>query len=437
MQNPSLLPPTVRPTRRASVREFKVRDELILFASQEDGADTASRPGERAITLNTSGRSIWELCDGQHTLGDIVETLKQHYDGPEAGLRADIMAALFRLQTLDMLDLERDEVATRPPVRFVVGVEDKTSFYWQLPILFESLQGQLPPDWDMCVVVCNDHEPLSEPLLHIFNNYNVRFLTGRQQSVDQTGERPSGTDKDLALRQIEALTVLANRLRDDDVVCLLDTDAFLYKDLNLEIFPHRNALCGKRMSNQNPPTTTGAQDDKSIDLSKLLEALGCTTPFEPGGLPCFLTGSTVKNEKFLDDCLRFTQILPLAGEIIEAPMVRTAEMPSIALALAANGIACDIIDPQEFSVNNCYAESIAPGTLYYYFSDPIEGEDGGFWKSRWHKRQFRDTDLLKSDVDRFSREAVSDHERYFFELAKRARQRLYADDASGAGGVER
>ena len=49
----------------------------------------------------------------------------------------------------------------------------------------------------------------------------------------------------------------------------------------------------------------------------LLEAMGCKTPFKPGGVTIFLDAATVRNEKVIQDAFRFTQVLYLLGSMLE------------------------------------------------------------------------------------------------------------------------
>jgi hypothetical protein len=65
-------------------------------------------------------------------------------------------------------------------VKFVVGIDDRVYMRWQLSILLESLHGQLPPGWEVWVVVCNGHEPLSTDLQRVLNTYGAPALHRRQ-----------------------------------------------------------------------------------------------------------------------------------------------------------------------------------------------------------------------------------------------------------------
>lgn len=65
-----------------------------------------------------------------------------------------------------------------PRRRFVQGIEDRPYFHWQLGVFLESTVGQLPPGWDVVVVVCNNHQPISEELQTVFATYGVTHFTG-------------------------------------------------------------------------------------------------------------------------------------------------------------------------------------------------------------------------------------------------------------------
>ena len=67
----------------------------------------------------------------------------------------------------------KTKFSDRPTVKFVVGIEDIPYFHWQLPILIESLVDKLPYGWELLVVVCNNHQPLSDSLIQVFLAYDV------------------------------------------------------------------------------------------------------------------------------------------------------------------------------------------------------------------------------------------------------------------------
>jgi hypothetical protein len=157
----------------------------------------------------------------------------------------------------------------------------------------------------------------------------------------------------------------------------------------------------------------------------LLDAIGCKRTFEPGGVNVFVTGDVARNPKFIADCFRFAHALYLLGRAAGADVVWMAEMPCFALAMTSNGIAYDLLERKEFLVSDCSEASIPEGTLYHYYSDPQDFGRAAFRDSKWHKQAYRDQDFLQSDFEQFVRDADTDHERYFFRLARNARKRLH------------
>ncbi len=87
---------TARPKRRDSVLEGRVRDEMVLLS-----------PGSKqAFSLNQSSRAIWELCDGNRTVGEISQTLQQRYARAEDDLSDDLTTALSKLKEVGMLEFQ-------------------------------------------------------------------------------------------------------------------------------------------------------------------------------------------------------------------------------------------------------------------------------------------------------------------------------------------
>jgi len=99
MQDTEAAPQTILPKRRRGILECKVLNELLLFAP----------PDEDAITLNQSGRAIWELCDGQHTILEIFRTLRQRYECSDVELFADLTTTLLQLRDLDLVELGQQQ----------------------------------------------------------------------------------------------------------------------------------------------------------------------------------------------------------------------------------------------------------------------------------------------------------------------------------------
>ena len=404
----------LRPAQLRGVLPFEAGDELVLFVP----------PNETSITLNHSARAVWELCDGQRTVSDIAQALRQRYEVANGDLEADVVMALNQLQKLNLLEKRPDVAdAKRAVIKFVVGIEDTPYFHWQLPILFESMYKQLPVGWELCAVVCNNHAPLSDALLRIFKTYGVRYFTGADRPSNHDMDFAAGGDRYVPLNRIEALNVIAHHVADDDVVCLMDTDMFLYGDLDPSRFPRQNAVARNWIVERDRFFTFNGEA-KGVNLPTLLQSFGCRQPFKPGGVMVFLTGQTLKHKKFIQDCFRFTQLLYLLGKVAEVDKVWVSEMACVTLALTANGLAYQVLDEPTFSSQYHDAADIPDGTFYHYYHDRNDGGDGAFHRSAWHKQLFRTDNFLQADLEHYESDSVTGHEQYFFALARRAQQRL-------------
>jgi hypothetical protein len=380
--------------------------------------------GARATTLNPSAAVIRDLCDQGRSIFQIVATLRERFVADDVQLYVDVIDAILELRRLGLAAWPGAGLSDRPPVKFVMGIEDKTYFHWQLPIFFESLIGQLPKGWEILVVVCNDHHPLSDTLVRIVERYGVTYVTGANHPASQNMDFAGGGDHYVPLNRIEALRAVAPSLGDDDIVCLVDTDNFLYRQLDLDIFPTGNALCANEIIEHNP-FFTHAHDGAGVDLQTLLGSVGCQTRLGRGGVAVFLTGSTVKNTKFVDDCFRFTQVVYLLAKIAGQSnrVAWISEMPCFALSLTANAIPYDVTDSRSFMVEK--ARSVPEGTFYHYYGDFKDTSiEGAFYDSDWHKQWYFHDDFLTTSLEERFLAAVTPHEQYFFELARRAHHRL-------------
>lgn len=309
-------------------------------------------------------------------------------------------------------------------LQFVVGIEDKPYFHWQLPILLESLVDQLPEGACFWVVVCNNHRAPSDALQAIFNAYDqVRWLTGTNHPRNENLDFTAG-DTYVPLNKIEALNVVGRHLRDHDLLVLMETDMFLYRELNPAIFPAKNTLCENGLIRQERFFSYRAEP-RGIRLDELLQALQCGRPFKPGGVGVFLEAQTVKNDKFIQDCFRFTHLLYLMGSIMDLKKVWPAEMPCYALSMTYHGIHYQVMEIAEFSTANFADPEIKEGTFFHYYHDKNDGGDGAFHGSEWYKQLYYNTNLLvEADLSSLLRASRTDHEKYFFELSIKARGKV-------------
>ena len=403
----------------------------------------------QAYTLNESGSAIWQLCDGTHSLREMLDELRARYAGEDVGVLTDVAEALLRFRSFGLIDTAAAPIPgradpsavvlapaahARARVRFVFGIEDRVYFHWQLAILFESLIGQLPPGWDITVVACNDHAVLSPELTHLIDVYGVSAVTGLNHGGSHDIDFSEGRGGYVALNRVEALHSIASYVEPDDVVCLMDTDLFLYGEIQEDLFPSGNAMAENEIIG-GQPFMGFAPSGRGVDLNKLLASMGCEVPFKPGGVTVFLTGKTVCNKKVLRDCFRFAQILFLLGKVLDLPSEATwvAEMACFAMALTPNRIDYALLDVPQFAVLPPRQETVPEGSFYHYYCDPNDAGGGPFRDSEWHKQLFDDSDFLLADLEGFRARASSDLERRFLDFALAARRRLHGTSVSSRG----
>jgi hypothetical protein len=84
------------PRRRHGVRQACVLDQWYLELGSTAGL----------VSLNVSAGAIWQLCDGQRTLMDIVETLQATYGIPLNTMMADVTEAAKILRYQGAINLE-------------------------------------------------------------------------------------------------------------------------------------------------------------------------------------------------------------------------------------------------------------------------------------------------------------------------------------------
>ncbi len=422
-----------RPRIRSNPQAYAIKDEAVLVPSQ----------GDKIYALNTSGTAIWRLCDGQHSLSGILTELRKKFSGEDIQMLSDITSALFQFQALDLLEpaslAKPDTIGEgaivvapsntdRPRVRIVHGIEDRPYFHWQLAIMFESLVGQMPVGWEINIVVCNNHRPITTELDHILQTYGVNYFTGESHADNHHIDFAGGGDRYVPINRIEALNIISQQVAPDELVCLMDSDIFLYGELREDLFPRGNAMASNWIIGQEKYFQFSTNDTRGLSLPKLLEALGCEKEFKPGGVMIFLTGETLQanDRKVIRDCFRFLQINYLAGKILDLPPhgVWVAEMACFAMAMYPNDVDFELLEIEQFAVQEQHAKELEQGSFFHYYTDVNDGSPGPFYKSEWHKQLFQQQSFLTADVESFLSVAEGDVEKRFLELAIRSRDRL-------------
>lgn len=81
--------------RRTEVEAHTLPDQSVLLYEKSRGV---------ALPVNESGAKIWELCDGTHSVDQIIEDLALRYDAPRSQIDRDaheFIAVLLRHGLLD------------------------------------------------------------------------------------------------------------------------------------------------------------------------------------------------------------------------------------------------------------------------------------------------------------------------------------------------
>ena len=76
------------PQRNEQVIAQKAASDLLLF-NMNDG---------NYYSLNEIGCRVWELCDGNHSIAQLIETLAAEYDAPAETVATDVLELLEKLQ---------------------------------------------------------------------------------------------------------------------------------------------------------------------------------------------------------------------------------------------------------------------------------------------------------------------------------------------------
>jgi hypothetical protein len=83
--------------RRNDICEYPLGDEMVLYWPT----------GDRAFSLNSSARAVWELCDGRHSVPAITDRLAARFGSPREALeilQADIDATIRQLYDSGLLE---------------------------------------------------------------------------------------------------------------------------------------------------------------------------------------------------------------------------------------------------------------------------------------------------------------------------------------------
>ena len=77
------------PQRNEQIIAQKASSDFLLF-NMNDGS---------YYSLNEVGCRVWELCDGNRSIAQLVETLEAEYDAPAETLTKDVLELLEHLRS--------------------------------------------------------------------------------------------------------------------------------------------------------------------------------------------------------------------------------------------------------------------------------------------------------------------------------------------------
>ena len=84
-----------KPIRNASCHMEELDDEVLLY----------NPANNKTLYINKSAAVIWQLCNGEQSVEEIISMIQDAYPGSEEGLRQDILDTLKNLTENDALSV--------------------------------------------------------------------------------------------------------------------------------------------------------------------------------------------------------------------------------------------------------------------------------------------------------------------------------------------
>jgi len=81
--------------RRPEVDSNPLPDQTVLLFQKDTSL---------AVPVNQSGAAIWEMCDGAHTIDQIVDRVADTYDQERSRIEQDVRTFLDELMQLGFVD---------------------------------------------------------------------------------------------------------------------------------------------------------------------------------------------------------------------------------------------------------------------------------------------------------------------------------------------
>ena len=81
--------------RHPEVESNRLPDQTVLLFQKDTSL---------AVPVNAEGAAIWKMCDGAHTIDQIVDKLAEIYDQERSRIDQDVRAFLGELVRLGLVD---------------------------------------------------------------------------------------------------------------------------------------------------------------------------------------------------------------------------------------------------------------------------------------------------------------------------------------------
>lgn len=86
-----------KPVRNDECRMEELDDEILLY-----------HPGNsKTLYINKSASIIWQLCNGEHTVAEMIQMIAEAYPAASDGLEQDVMDTLERLADNQAISVSR------------------------------------------------------------------------------------------------------------------------------------------------------------------------------------------------------------------------------------------------------------------------------------------------------------------------------------------
>ncbi len=98
----------------ANLTEIPVPRPGYHVEEMDEEAVLYSRTRTKAIYLNETARVIWQLCDGERSIGTIVEILSAEFPEAATSIERDVIETIERLTGEAAMRLKTAEAAVPP-----------------------------------------------------------------------------------------------------------------------------------------------------------------------------------------------------------------------------------------------------------------------------------------------------------------------------------